>query len=256
MLRRSLPPIAAFAVAATLATGPSPVAAATGGARVTVGWPCAGCIVQLPKRPARAPLLVVLHGDEGNPTLIASLWGPGAAAHHMILFAPQCPVALGCRFANGIGFTSSWWGWLQSPQYVDSWLGAQLTQLEKRYKVDRSREYVAGWSGGADYLGWYALRHASRFAAAAFVAGGVPYVQSCPAAKLPSFFLLGGSDPRYLTGQPTQVAHVLQACGSPTQIVVVPGADHQTSIMALQTRGYASAIVTFMLAHRRGASVR
>ncbi len=219
--------------------------AGASGPRLLRNWPCAGCLLQLsaPTKPARAqPLLVVLHGDEGDPALIASVWGPVAAAHHMILFAPRCPAALGCP--------GSWWGWLQSGAYQDGWLGAQLARVTGRYRVDRTREYLAGWSGGADYLGWYALRHADRFAGAVFVAGGVPYVQSCPSRKLPGFFLLGAADPRYLTGQPTQVQHVLASCGSETKVVVVPGADHQGSIMSLQTQGYASAITAWLLAHR------
>lgn len=232
-------PLAALSLLVSL---PSAHAAAPA-PRVVHDWPCSGCLVQTAPSAKAQPLLVVLHGDEGDPALIASVWGPVAAARHMILFAPKCPAALGCP--------GSWWGWLQSgTAYRDAWLGSQIAQVTGRYRVDRSREYVAGWSGGADYLGWYALRHADRFAAAVFVAGGVPYVQSCPARKLPAFFLLGAADPRYLSGQPTQVQHVLASCGSETKVVVVPGAGHQESIESLRTRGYASRIATWLLAHR------
>jgi poly(3-hydroxybutyrate) depolymerase len=214
------------------------------GPRVVRNWPCSGCVVQASPSAKPQPLLVVLHGDEGDSAQIAAVWGPVAAARHMILFAPRCPAALGCP--------GSWWGWLQSgpAAYRDGWLGSQLAQVTARYRVDRTREYLAGWSGGADYLGWYALRHADRFAAAVFVAGGVPYVQACPARKLPAYFLLGGADPRYLSGQPSQVQHVLASCGSETKVVVVPGAGHQASIQALQSRGYAARIATWLLAYR------
>ena len=55
-----------------------------------VNWPCAGCFVYVPstynpKRPAA--LLVVLHGDEGVASLIASTWEPAAQRHNVILFA-------------------------------------------------------------------------------------------------------------------------------------------------------------------------
>jgi poly(3-hydroxybutyrate) depolymerase len=220
-----------------------PANATAAGPRVLRDWPCSGCIVQAATSTKPQPLLVVLHGDEGDPGQIAAVWGPIAAARHMVLFAPKCPAALGCP--------GSWWGWLQSGSaYDDTWLDRQIAQVTARYKIDRAREYIAGWSGGADYLGWYALRRANRFAAAVFVAGGVPYVQSCPARKLPAFFLLGGADPRYLSGQPSQVQHILSSCGSETKVVVVPGAGHQASIQALQTRGYAARIATWLLAHR------
>ena len=231
-------PLAALSLLVSLPTPANAV-----GPRVVRDWPCSGCIVQATPSAKPQPLLVVLHGDEGDPGLIAAVWGPIAAARHMVLFAPKCPVSRGCP--------GSWWGWLQSgAAYDDSWLGSQLAQVTARYRVDRTREYIAGWSGGADYLGWYALRHADRFAAAVFVAGGVPYVQSCPVRKLPAFFLLGGADPRYLSGQPSRVQHVLASCGSETKVVVVPGAGHQASITALQSNGYAARIATWLLAHR------
>lgn len=250
MLRPARLALLAAVLAAALAVAAPPAGAAP---RLVRDWPCAGCLVQVPAARTKVPrpLLVVLHGDEGNPAFIASVWGPVAAAHGMILFAPQCPQALGCSFANGIGgTTSSWWGWLQSGRYDDAWLGQQLSAVERRYKVARAREYVAGWSGGADFLGWYALRHADRFAAAAFVAGGVPYYPRCPAKKLPAYFLDGTADPRYQSGQPGQVQSILQRCGSETQLVAVPGADHQGAVTSL-VGGQAAAIVAWMLRHHR-----
>ena len=225
-------------------------------ATTLVNWPCPGCIVQLPAgyRPGKpAALLVALHGDEGAPTLIAETLGPIASVRNTILFAPQCPTALGCRLANGpAGFTNSWWGWLQSsPTYDDAWLGKQIDLVESRYSVDRAHEYLFGWSGGADYMGWYALKDGARFAGAAFVSGGVPYVQTCPSGHLAAYFLLGGADPRYLSGQPSAVRSVLARCGDVTKEVVLPGADHQGAILALQTRGYAATILTWLARNAR-----
>jgi poly(3-hydroxybutyrate) depolymerase len=168
---------AVWAVAAPYgATAAAPSLAGAKAVSVLRGWPCTGCLVVVPAGydPARAPALVVaLHGDEGAPDSIASLLSPVTGRRNTILFAPQCPTARGCRLANGAGSTNSWWGWLQySRSYDDGWLGGQIARVEARFAVDRGREYVLGWSGGADYLGWYALRDGGRFAAAAFVAGG------------------------------------------------------------------------------------
>ncbi len=223
--------------------------------RALPNWPCPGCLVVLPTgyRPARpAALLVVLHGDEGTPGQIADTMSPETSRRNVILFAPQCPTALGCRFPDGTGFTNSWWGWLQySPRYDDGWLGREIDRVESRYAVDPKRVYALGWSGGADYLGWYALRDGARFAGVAFVAGGVPYVQSCPTTHLAAFFLVGGADPRYLSGQPSAVRSVLERCGDQTGQVVLRGADHTATILALETRGFAGTILGWLLRHRR-----
>jgi poly(3-hydroxybutyrate) depolymerase len=251
-MRRGL--VSAVAAVAALAAPPGPATASAHPARWVAEWPCSGCAVELPagysaKRPAA--LLVALHGDEGSPALVAQVWGPLTAGRNVILFAPHCPVAEGCSFSNGDGTTSSWWGWLQSGRYDDGWLDAQVNAIAGRYRIDRHREYLTGWSGGADFLGYYALRHAGRFAAAAFVAGGVPYYQQCPPKPLPVFFLAGSNDFRWLSGQPAQVRSILSRCGASTPLALVDGADHQQAIMALQTGGYGAKILSWLLGKRR-----
>lgn len=240
-------------VLATLVAAAATEVPSAGAARVIHDWPCAGCIVEVPTATGgkRLPLLVALHGDEGDPALTASVWGPVAAALHVVLLAPHCPVSEGCSFPNGAGTTSSWWGWLQEGnRYDDGWIGRQAALVERRFTIDRAREYIAGWSGGADFLGWYALRHAARFAGAAFVAGGVPYTNSCPSRRLAAFFLMGSGDFRYASGQPDQVRSLLVRCGSPTVEVVEPGADHTATIMSLQA-GYGRRVLAWLLRYRR-----
>ncbi len=191
-------------------------------------------------------LLVALHGDEGNPSYVSSVWDPVGDQLDAIVFSPECPQALGCA--------GSWWGWLESGTYNDAWLGQQVDQVEARYNIDRNREYLTGWSGGADFLGWYALAHADRFAAAAFVVGGVPYYQQCPAQPLPAYFLMGANDFRYASGQPAQVQGILNACGDPTQLTVLPGEDHSGTIAALTSQQYAMTIFTWLEQYSRGGA--
>ena len=224
------------------AAGP---AAAHAGPRLIRDWPCQGCLVVLPpKLTPHAPLLVALHGDEGDPALTASLWGPVTAARGAVLLAPKCPAEAGCA--------GSWWAWFQSgSSYDDGWIGRQTQAVEHRFRVDPRREYLEGWSGGADFLGWYAARHAGRFAGAAFVAGGVPYTSACPARALPAFFLAGDHDFRTASGQPEQVRSLLARCGSPTAEIVALDADHQGTIMSLQTQAYAGRILGWLLRYRR-----
>ena len=231
------------------------------GPKVTVrsGWPCDGCIVEVPggSKPGRpTAVLVLLHGDEGAPSEIAGMIGPPALARNVIVFAPQCPAALGCRQLLGSGgYTSSWWGWLQSSQsYSDAWLGRQIALVESAYAVDGRSTYLIGWSGGADYMGWYALQHSAEFAGAAFVAGGVPYHPSCPSTRLAGYFLFGSADPRYQTGQPATISSILARCGDAVKTVVIPGADHVGTMMALSQRGYAAKILAWLLAHHPARS--
>ena len=94
------------------------------------------------------------------------------------------------------------------------------------------------------------MKHADRFAAAAFVVGGVPYSTSCPTHKLAVYFLMGSADFRFLSGQPSEVRGVLQRCGDPTKLVVLAGADHQGTASAITTEGYGQKIVRWLLAHR------
>ncbi len=231
------------------------VGALTGaaGARATTirNFPCPGCVLSIPRgyTPVhRAPLLVALHGDEGNPGYISSVWDPVGSRFHAIVLSPECPRPLGCP--------GSWWGWLQSGHYDDAWLGRQVARVAARYKINPRREYLTGWSGGADFLGWYALAHATQFAAAAFVVGGVPYFQRCPARRLPAYFLMGSRDFRYASGQPSQVRAILGACGDPTHLTVLPGATHSGSVAALQTRHYAAAIFRWLERYTRSARRR
>lgn len=239
----------------TANTQPAAVDAGIAGGKTGTfqNWPCAGCMVFVPHTydpNLPTALLVALHGDEGVSTVIASVFTPLVNRANVILFAPQCPTDDGCRLSDGsAGYTNSWWGWLQfSKQYDDGWIGRQVRSIAARYNLDRHREYLVGWSGGADYLGWYALRHATQFAAVAFVAGGTPYYSSCPSTKLAAYFLMGSADFRYLSGQPTQVRQVLRRCGNPTKMVVLAGADHQATIANLAgDRG--GKILTWLLSH-------
>lgn len=224
-------------------------------ATVLENWPCAGCVVVLPNnyRPGQpTPILVALHGDEGVSSLIADAWAPVTTKKNVILFAPQCPTDEGCRLQNGsAGFTNSWWGWFQySRGYDDNLIAREVDRIAARYALDPAREYLVGWSGGADYLGWYAPRHAARFAAVAYVAGGTPYDAACPTHKLAAYFLMGSADFRYLSGQPAQVRELLARCGDPTKWVVLAGADHQGTITSLSYGQRASSVLAWLLHHR------
>lgn len=205
---------------------------------------CPSCKVFVPSSYAQGTptkLLVALHGDEGRDfgldaatSGVIGSWQAAAEGAGYIVLAVACPAGKGC---NG-----AWSDWLAQDGYHPSaaslaWMDAQVTDLEGRYNIDRSREYLSGYSGGAYWLGYYAQARASRFGGVAFVAGGMPAYTSfnaCPACKLPGYFLGGDKDPR-TGGQMSDTANAFNGCGEPIKLDVVMNADHDQTIGSLAT---------------------
>jgi len=217
-------------------------------------WPCSGCIVHVPSTYNLANptvLLVALHGDQDYPDYIESVWQPATDKVNAIIFTPLCPENEGCLFSDGQGnLAHSWWGWIEFSTYDDNWIENQVATIAASYNIDKQREYLTGWSGGADFLGYYSIVHSDVFAAVAFVAGGTPYVQSCPANNMAAYFLEGSADTyRYTSGQPTQTWQVFNGCGDDAVMNVLPGADHQGTADALTNQDYADIIMNWLLTH-------
>jgi poly(3-hydroxybutyrate) depolymerase len=218
--------------------------------------PCTDCRVHVPASYASsrpAGLVVVLHGDEGRDigTLAATanaidLFRDAADARGFIVLALACPASLGC---NG-----AWSDWLAASSYrvpdgALAWLDAQADAIEKSYAVLTSREVLAGFSGGAYWLGYAAQARANRFAGVAFVAGGMPAYAAyngCPPCKIPGYFLGGNGDPR-TAGQMSDTASAFQKCGEETKLDLVTG-DHQQAIASLTTQKRAGAILDWFVA--------
>jgi poly(3-hydroxybutyrate) depolymerase len=199
---------------------------------------------------------VALHGDEGRDlggaaatSMVIDSWRVAADAAGFIVLAPACPTDIGCDGA--------WSDWLATEGYRPSnaslaWLDAQVDAIEARYDVDLSGEYLAGYSGGAYWLGYYAQARASRFAGVAFVAGGMPAYtafNACPSCKIPGYFLGGDGDPR-TAGQMSDTASAFQACGEEIHLELVPG-SHEEAIASLTTKNEAGAILTWFAARPR-----
>ncbi len=204
-----------------------------------VDAPCAGCRVTLPDDvgQAKTPLLVVLHGDFGaGATAQQAAWEKAALAHGVGVLALQCPVALGCK--------GSWWQWNGDP----AWLGAQVDALAKTHPIDRDRVWIAGWSGGASYLGLRAPELAPMFAAVVYHGGGIPWPgQGCEGKRLPSYFLVGDGNP--LHGLAVRLRDEHLACHDDVTWKLVPGADHDREWKALATN--AGTILDWLLTKKR-----
>ena len=144
--------------------------------------PCRDCLVAVPDHPVG--LLVVLHGDDAGASSAFTDWRDAARRAHLALFAPECPRDRGCR--------GSWWRWAISEQHDPAWLDAQIAGAATAAHLDRI--YVAGFSGGASYLASWAPAHAGSISRVAFVSGGYPASDHCPAQPLSTLFLIGADD--------------------------------------------------------------
>jgi hypothetical protein len=233
---------------------PKPGSAGKGGPPGDSVGPCPGCRVHVPPA-AHGPMRVVvaLHGDEGRDigvlratAGVIELWRAAADALGFIVLAPACPASLGC---NG-----AWSDWLAAASYRPSsaalaWLDGQVDAIEASYDVRTDAEYLAGISGGAYWLGYYAQARASRFAGVAFVAGGMPAFTAyhgCPACKIPGYFLGGSGDFR-TAGQMSDTATAFQQCGQGVTLDLFEG-NHEQTIASLSVANKASAILQFFAA--------
>jgi poly(3-hydroxybutyrate) depolymerase len=210
-------------------------------ATVRADFPCPGCVTIVPAGAAAdAPLLVVLHGDDGGAAATVEDWRDAAAAAGAILLAPECPRAAGCA--------GSWWRWLATRRHDPAWLGRQIDAAAAGLGLHAPRVVVAGFSGGAAYLGWFVPTHADAIAAAAFVSGGNPYVDRCPAHKLPVRIDIGADDRRMLDLFVRPLRRWLEACGGHELVwEEVPHVGHLDMHRELR-RGRAAAIVAWLVA--------
>jgi poly(3-hydroxybutyrate) depolymerase len=178
--------------------------------------PCAGCTLDVPRRPDRIPLLVILHGDRERASAAADRWRDAAGARRWAVLSLQCP----CE-------SDSWYQWDGSPD----WIRKQVDEVAREVPIDRRRVYLVGWSGGATYIGMHAAAWPKRFAAAVIHGGGQPPAgDACP-AHLPAYFLVGDRNPAHPAAK--RLRSYLQDCGQRVVWDLVEGADHGDEEAAL-----------------------
>lgn len=195
--------------------------------------PCTGCRAAFAAGADPVPLLVVLHGDWGiNPSELVTAWEKHAAKRGLAVLALKCPVDQGCK--------GSWWQWNGDP----AWVSQQIDGFEKKkgLTVDRKRMYLAGWSGGASYIGMRAQAFQQTFAALVYHGGGVAPSGPCaPAASspAPAYFLVGDANPLHHLAVSLKKEN--EQCGIAVTWKVIPGADHTAEWKALDANGGAIA---------------
>jgi predicted esterase len=189
-------------------------------APVSADPPCTRCTIDLPtKHDGPVPLVVVLHGDRQKATAIEGWWRDAVVERGWALLSLQCPTDLGC--------TDSWWKWNGRADWVTD-------QIAKLDGIDHHHMYLIGWSGGATYIGEHAQAW-SAFAAIVIHGGGVaPDDESCPAGKLPAYFLVGDQNP--LHAHVKLLRDYWEACKQDLTWDLVAGADHEHEERALTAK--------------------
>jgi poly(3-hydroxybutyrate) depolymerase len=192
--------------------------------------PCERCRVQVPSlRMAdnSLPMLVVMHGDREDATRAFNRWRTAAKQARWVLVALDCPRSEGCTNKE-----HSWWQWGGEPQ----WTIDRVKELVASLPVDRNRIYLAGWSGGATYLGMRSIHWTDTFAAIVIHGGGQPPwdEKTCPAKPLPAYFFVGDKNPLHHLAKGLRA--YLESCKQDVKWDVIKGAAHADEHTALTTK--------------------
>lgn len=212
---------------------------ATARAEDTTSPPCESCVVDAASsRQEPAPLLVVLHGNGEDAIDRARPWRDAVARRGWVLLALDCPRAHGCH-------DGKWYRWNGDP----AWVRDQIRELAERVPIDMSRVYLAGWSGGATYIGKRMPAWSTMFSAVVIHGGGVPpRTPRCPDRSFPAYFLVGDRNPGHRGAK--RLRDYFENCGQHVQWDLVPGGNHADEDAAL-TPEKADAILRWLATRRR-----
>jgi poly(3-hydroxybutyrate) depolymerase len=194
-------------------------------------------VLEVPPGDGPHPLLVVLHGDRQRAAAATTRWRTAARKQKWALLALQCPAALQCK--------DSWWKWNGDVQ----WVKDQVAAVAGRVAIDRTRTYLAGWSGGATYLTMHAQSWTDTFAAVVMHGGGRhPDAADCPDLALPAYFLVGNRNPLHELA--IESRGYFDRCNQDVVWDLVRDGDHDREDRALDGKK-ASAILDWLTSHSR-----
>ena len=175
----------------------------------------------MPPRTDPIPLIVVLHGNDETAKEAADRWRPAALARGWAVLSLQCPRADGCDERH------RWYRWRGDAD----WVFTQVAEVGRERTLDPTRIYLAGWSGGASYMGLLAADWDRRFAAVVFHGGGQPpRGDDCP-RDLPAYFLVGNKNPAHDAA--IRLREYWERCGQETHWDLLDGANHAKEDKAL-----------------------
>jgi poly(3-hydroxybutyrate) depolymerase len=242
-LRGVLLALAAF----FLTLAPRLTVAAASGPQIRQDFPCSGCLFVPPTALAKpAPLLIVLHGDApgGKNPLVSRDAAPfvqAAPERGIAVFAPKCPKEEGCA-------VGSFWQWTRGDP--PAWIDKQIDSIRKDVSIDPDRIWIAGWSGGASFLGYWYPHLAQRYAAVIFAGGGMPPASAtCSPCSPPAYFLVGDKNPLHHLAKDLKT-NVL-ACTPEVTWDLLPGQDHAGEWRTLNRPSKVPELLDWLVKHPR-----
>jgi predicted peptidase len=160
------------------------------------------------------PLMLFLHGagERGSDLSYVKRHGPPKLVEQgksfpFILVSPQCP-------DDSVWYTNI--------------LGSLLDEIEKKYNVDKDREYVTGLSMGGNGTWKMAERYPNRFAAIVPICGWSNLETVCKLKHIPIWVFHGKKD-RIVPFEKSEVlVKALKKCGGNIQFTAYPNAAHDS----------------------------
>lgn len=137
------------------------------------------------------PLLLALHGDEGEIDSIVIAWNEWvwSKKQSFILVAPRAPFPAGTN--PPYDYSHNWW---KAQNENATWLDGFIKKILAEYNVDKDRFYVTGWSGGSCFLSNYGLQNQGLFAAMQLNTCGCNDLSDnppSPSCRIPVRFTIG-----------------------------------------------------------------
>ncbi|RYG25965.1 phospholipase [bacterium] len=164
------------------------------------------------------PLVLFLHGagERGNDLEKNRVHGPFKELAKgrkipAIVIAPQCPTG------------DSW-----SSERMQRALQGLLDDAERRYRVDRDREYLTGLSMGGFGTWALAMRTSNRFTALAPICGGGDVSKVTVLKGVPIWTVHGDADPTVPVQGTRDLVVALRAAGSKVRYDELPGVQHDS----------------------------
>lgn len=169
------------------------------------------------------PLVFALHGDEGTPDYIYSVFKKmqDLSGGAFILVSPKAP--------SGGG------SWYQAQQTHTTFIDQLTDKMKKEYNIDQDRMYILGWSGGSYFLADYAILRQDVWAAVVYQMGTSRGDYSPPpgSCKIPARFVTGGLDFSHLNSAKKH-HDMLQTQSHEVVWIVMKGVGHKLDQATLQ----------------------
>ncbi len=166
------------------------------------------------KAPAKAPLIVMLHGSNRTGVTLVEKWKDYAKKEGIILAGPDATDLRG-------------WG---SPQDGPDYLHDLVEELKTKYPVNPRRVYLFGHSAGGSFALQMSLMESQYFAATAIHAGALReddmQLIELAKRKIPISMQIGDSDQYVPLKVVRDTSEALKKAGIPVDLVEIANHDH------------------------------